>query len=65
MKNNIDLNKRKYYVRNAIASFALEGEHPSPFVLGLLMKYEKGEIETIEELRRITNEGNPNYGIRR
>ena len=34
------LARREYHVRNALASFALEGEYPSK------------EIETIEELRK-------------
>lgn len=31
-----DLERRKFHIRNAIASFALEGEHPSPYFADLL-----------------------------
>ncbi|MDG6882836.1 Uncharacterised protein [Phocoenobacter uteri] len=50
MNKNDDLKRRNYHVRNAIASFALEGEIPSPHLLELLKKYENGEISSLEEL---------------
>lgn len=44
------LERRKYHIRNAIASFELEGEYASPECLELLEKFGNGEIKTIEEL---------------
>ncbi|MFZ7175066.1 antitoxin VbhA family protein [[Pasteurella] aerogenes] len=48
---DIDLDRRKFHIRNAIASFALEGEHPSPYFADLLEKFGNGEIKTMEELK--------------
>lgn len=46
------LARREYHVRNALASFALEGEYPSKEAEALFYKFVSGEIETIEELRK-------------
>lgn len=46
------LSRRTYHVRNALASFALEGEYPSKECETLFYKFASGEIETIEELRK-------------
>ena len=48
-----DLERRKFHIRNAIASFALEGEHPSPYFADLLKKFGNGEIKTMEELKEM------------
>lgn len=53
----INLERREFHIRNAIASFALEGEHPSPYVINLLDKFKTGEIKTIEELRGMLIKG--------
>ena len=45
------LARRAYHVRNALASFALEGEYPSKEAEDLFNKFASGEIETIDELR--------------
>lgn len=45
------LARREYHVRNALASFALEGEYPSKEAEELFNKFASGEIETIDELR--------------
>ncbi|HHE3641985.1 TPA: antitoxin VbhA family protein [Pasteurella multocida] len=47
------LERRRYHIRNAIASFELEGEYASPECLDLLEKFGNGEIETMEELRKM------------
>lgn len=49
----IDLERRRFHIRNAIASFALEGEHPSPYFSDLLKKFGNGEIQTLEELKKM------------
>ncbi|HHE3712861.1 antitoxin VbhA family protein [Pasteurella multocida] len=49
----IDLDRRRFHIRNAIASFALEGEHPSPYFADLLEKFGNGEIQTMEELKEM------------
>ena len=46
------LARREYHVRNALASFALEGVYPSKEAEALFYKFVSGEIETIEELRK-------------
>lgn len=45
------LARREFHVRNALASFALEGEYPSKEFEVLLKKFTSGEIKTLEELR--------------
>nr|WP_041603857.1 antitoxin VbhA family protein [Histophilus somni] len=45
------LDRRAYHVRNALASFALEGEYPSNEAEDLFNKFASGEIETMDELR--------------
>lgn len=45
------LARREYHIRNALASFALEGEYPSKEFEFLLNKFASGEIETMDELR--------------
>ena len=45
------LARRAYHVRNALASFALEGEYPYKDAEDLFNKFASGEIETMDELR--------------
>ena len=55
------LARRAYHVRNALASFALEGEYLSKECEALFYQFASGEIKTIEELRTkvklLSNEG--------
>ncbi|MEE3691300.1 antitoxin VbhA family protein [Glaesserella parasuis] len=45
------LARREFHIKNALASFALEGEYPSKECEVLLKKYVSGEIKTLDELR--------------
>ncbi|HDX0974187.1 TPA: antitoxin VbhA family protein [Pasteurella multocida] len=45
------LARRDFHIKNALASFALEGEYPSKECEVLLKKYVSGEIKTLDELR--------------
>lgn len=47
------LARREFHIKNALASFALEGEYPSKECEVLLKKYASGEIKTLDELRII------------
>lgn len=49
------LARREYHVRNALASFALEGEYSSKEAEALFYKFASGEIQTIDELRAKIN----------
>lgn len=52
----IDLERRRFHIRNTIASFELEGEYLSPYILELFDKFGNGEIKTIDELRKMVKE---------
>ena len=45
------LARREFHIKNALASFALEGVYPSKECEVLLKKYVSGEIKTLDELR--------------
>lgn len=53
---DIDLERRKFHIRNTIASFELEGEYLPPEILELFDKFGNDEIKTVDELRKMVIE---------